>query len=137
MSWIFQLISTFNLFLLLFISLTTLFYTINESHCTIQFIFATTHGSHYTILTNFYIYLQYFQQKNFSFSKISESQIDPKCAFGMSWIFQLISTFNLFLLLFMGLTALFCTIYGSRCTIQLTFTFIYSTFSKKFLISAK
>ena len=44
-----------------------------------------------------------------------------KCTFGMSWIFQLIFTFNLFLLLFIGLTALFDIIHGSYCTIQLIF----------------
>ena len=59
-----QLILLFSLFLLLFMSLTTLFDTIHESHCIIS--------------ANFYFYLQYFQQKVFSFSKISESQTDPK-----------------------------------------------------------
>ena len=44
----------------------------------IQFIFATIHGSHYTISANFYLYLQYFQQKVFSFSKISKSQTNPQ-----------------------------------------------------------
>ena len=37
----------------------------------------------------------------------------------------------------MDFTALFGIIHESYCTIQLTFTFIYSTFSKKFSISAK
>ena len=37
----------------------------------------------------------------------------------------------------MSPTALFDTIYVSYCTIQLTFTFIYSTFSKKISISIK
>ena len=37
----------------------------------------------------------------------------------------------------MDLTALFGIIHESYCTIQLTFTFIYSTFNKKFSISAK
>ena len=36
------------------------------------------HPSYYTILINFYFYLQYFQQKNFNFSKISKFQTDPK-----------------------------------------------------------
>ena len=58
-----QLILLFNLFLLLFIGPTTLFGTIHGSHCIIS--------------ANFYLYLQYFQQKNLSFNKISESQIDP------------------------------------------------------------
>ena len=53
-----QLILLFNLFLLLFMGPTTLFDTIYESH--------------YTISTNFYLYLQYF-----SFSKINGSQINP------------------------------------------------------------
>ena len=59
-----QLILLFSLFLILFMSLIALFDTI--------------HGSHYTISTNFYLYLQYFQQKVFSFNKINESQIDFK-----------------------------------------------------------
>jgi len=37
----------------------------------------------------------------------------------------------------MGPTALFDTINEFCCTIQLTFIFIYSTFNKKFSISAK
>ena len=49
-----------------------------------------------------------------------------------------VENFSLFLLLFMDLTVLFGTIYGSYYTIQLIFTFIiYSTFSKIFLILAK
>jgi len=40
--------------------------------------FGTIYGFHCTILANFYLYLQYFQQKFFNFSKISESQTDPK-----------------------------------------------------------
>ena len=40
-------------------------------------IFGIIHGSHYTILANFYFYLQYFQQKVLSFSKISGFQTDP------------------------------------------------------------
>ena len=42
--------------------LTVIFYIINRFHCIIS--------------TKFYFYLQYFQQKNFSFSKISGSQTD-------------------------------------------------------------
>ena len=52
---------------------------------------------------------------------------DIKCAFGLRWKIKIILLFSLFLLLFMGLTVLF----------QLTFTFIYSTFSNKFSVSAK
>ena len=59
-----QLILLFSLFLLIFISLIALFGIIN--------------GSHYTISANFYLYLQYFQQKVFSFSKTNKSQTDPK-----------------------------------------------------------
>ena len=54
-----QLILLFNLFLLLFISSIALFGTIYGFHCTIS--------------VNFYLYLQYFQQKIFSFSKTNES----------------------------------------------------------------
>ena len=49
-----QFILSFNLFLLLFMDLTILFNTI--------------HLSQYTILANFYFYLQYFQQKKFNFN---------------------------------------------------------------------
>ena len=59
-----QLILLFSLFLLLFIDFTALFNTI--------------HRSYYTIPVNFYIYLQYFQKKIFSFNKINGSQTDPK-----------------------------------------------------------
>ena len=59
-----QFILLFILFLLLFIGLTALFDTI--------------HKFHYTISANFYIYLQYFQQKVFNFSKINGSQTKPK-----------------------------------------------------------
>ena len=58
-----QLILLFSSFLLLFMDSTELFDTI--------------HGSHCTILTNFHLYLQYFQQKIFSFSKISRYQTNP------------------------------------------------------------
>ena len=37
-------------------------------------LFGTIHGFHCIISANFYLYLWYFQQKVFSFSKISESQ---------------------------------------------------------------
>ena len=58
------------------------------TYFTIQLIFATTrmgftalfgtiHRLHYIISVNFYLYLQYFQQKVFSFNKISESQTNP------------------------------------------------------------
>ena len=41
-------------------------------------LFGTIYGSHCTISANFYFYLQYFQQKVFSFNKISGSQTNPK-----------------------------------------------------------
>ena len=49
-----QLILPFSLFLLLFIGHTAFFGTIHESY--------------YTISVNFYLYLQYFRQKIFSFN---------------------------------------------------------------------
>ena len=58
-----QLILLLSLFFILFMSPTTSFGTIYRSHCTIS--------------ANFYLYLQYFQQKTFSFNKISRSQTDP------------------------------------------------------------
>ena len=59
-----QLILLFKLFLLLFMSLTAFFGTILEFHCSIS--------------VNFYLYLQYFQQKVFNFSKKSGSQTNSK-----------------------------------------------------------
>ena len=44
----------------------------------LHFLVLFIHESHCTILANFYLYLQYFQQKVFSFSKISGSQTNPK-----------------------------------------------------------
>ena len=40
--------------------------------------FDTIHGSYCTILANFYLYLQYFQQKIFNFYKINRSQTYSK-----------------------------------------------------------
>ena len=57
-----QLILLLSLFFILFMSPTTSFGTIYRSHCTIS--------------ANFYLYLQYFQQKTFSFNKISRFQTD-------------------------------------------------------------
>ena len=39
-------------------------------------LFGTIYGFHCIISANFYLYLLYIQQKNFSFNKISGSQID-------------------------------------------------------------
>ena len=60
-----QLILLFSLFLLLFMDPTALFGTI--------------HGFYYTISTDFYLYLLYFQQKVFNFNKISEFQTNLTC----------------------------------------------------------
>ena len=59
-----QLILLFRLFLLLFMGPTAFFCTIHKFHCTIS--------------VNFYLYLQYFQQKILNFSKKSGSQTNPK-----------------------------------------------------------
>ena len=91
----------------------------------------TIHRSHYTISTSVYLYLQYFQQKVFSFSKISRSQTNPKCAFGSKLKNQFILLFSLFLLLFMDLTALFGIIHGSHCTISAIFYFYLQYFQQK------
>ena len=61
-----QLILIFSLFLLLFMGATAFFGIIHRSYCTIS--------------ANFYFYLQYLQQKIFSFNKISRSQTDPNSA---------------------------------------------------------
>ena len=115
-----QLILLFSLFLLLFMDPTALFGTI--------------YGFYYTISTDFYLYLLYFQQKVFNFSKISRFQMNPQCASGLRLKSQLILLFNLFLLLVMT----HCTFwYYSWILFQLTFTFIYNTFGKKFSILAK
>ena len=56
------------------------YFTIQLIFSTIHYpivLFDTIHKSHCTTLANFYLYLQYFQQKNFNFNKISESQTDP------------------------------------------------------------
>ena len=64
MDYFCQLTLLFSLFLLLLMGLTALFRIIHWFHCIIS--------------TNFYLYLQHFQQKNFNFSKLSGSQTDIK-----------------------------------------------------------
>ena len=59
-----RLILLFSLFFLLFMGSIALFVTIHEFQCTVS--------------TNFYLYLLYFQQKIFSFSKINRSQTSPQ-----------------------------------------------------------
>ena len=61
---LFGMVNFLSLFLLLFMCSNALFSTIYRSNCIIS--------------TNFYLYLQYFHKKNFSFSEISGSQTDPK-----------------------------------------------------------
>ena len=51
-------------------------------------LFGIIHESHCTILTNSYLYLQYFQQKIFSFSKISGFQMDTKLSYEMKTLSQ-------------------------------------------------
>ena len=60
------------------------------------------------------------------------------CAFGLGLKIKIISLFSLFLLLFMSPITLFDTIHEPHYTIfQLTFTFIYSTFSNSFFNFSK
>ena len=62
------------------------------------------------------------------------------CILASVWIpmkKKIISLFSLFLLLFIGSTALFDTIYSPTVLFHLTFTFIYSIFNNKFSVSAK
>ena len=76
-----QLILLFSLFLLLFMSLIAFFGTI--------------HGPYCTILINFYLYLQYFQLKVFSFNKISGFQTDLKYVnflYKFGWFFFFFGT---------------------------------------------
>jgi len=70
--------------------------------------------------------------KGFEFNILDYGHDNTKC------LFDMINFANLFLLLFMGSTALFRTIHESHYTILTNFfTFTYSTFNKKFSISEK
>ena len=60
-----------------------------------------------------------------------------KCPFDKNYFYQLILLFSLFLLLFIGLTALFDTINKSHYTISTKFYLYLDTFSNKILISIK
>ena len=97
--------------------------------------FGISYKSHYTISANFYLYLQYFQEKVFSFNKISGSQTNPRYPFCKDYFCQFILLFSLFLLLLIGSTALFGTI--PIVLFRQTFIFIYNIFSKKFSVSTK
>ena len=53
-----------------------------------------------------------------------------KCEFGYQWKMKIILLFSLFLLLFMGPTAFFGTIYGPHCTISVKFYFYLQYFQQ-------
>ena len=56
-----------------------------------------------------------------------------QCPFGKDYFCQLILLFNLFLLLFIGLTAFFSTIHYSHCTILANFLPLFTVLlAKKF-----
>ena len=65
------------------------------------------------------------------------SENSLKCVFGKRLKLKIISLFSLFLLSFMGPTALLVLFMGPTVLFQLTFTFIYSTFSNNFSVLAK
>ena len=94
-------------------------------------------GSHDTIHTFKNYFTIVFSTIVFSFLQISNVQIHPMCAFSSSLKNQLILLFSLFLLLFMTPFYFLILFMGSTVLFQLTFTFIYNTFSKNFSISAK
>ena len=67
-----------------------------------------------------------------SYYQHAENTLQTKCAIGIdlkSQFFFLL--FSLFLLLFMGLIALFDTIHRSSCTISVTFLILFTVFSVK------
>ena len=82
----------------------------------------------------------------FSFSKISESQTDPLCeeeensiSIRLAWIiFSNLFYYSAYFCYYSWVTLHFLVLFISPTILfQLTFTFIYSTFSKKILVSAK
>ena len=77
-------------------------------------------NSNSRVNSNFFIVFNFYQNKRY----LNESL---RVCLALNLKSQLILLFNLFLLLFMSLTVLF----------QLSFTFIYSTFSKKISVSVK
>ena len=99
---------------------------------TIQFIFSTIyettvlfsiiHGSHCTISTNFYLYLQYFQQKVFSF-KFQQNKWIPNYLASLFFanLFYYSAYFCYYLLVILHFLVLFM---GSTILFQLTFIFI-------------
>ena len=76
-------------------------------------------------------------QTNADAANIISTQMGTKYSFGKNYFCQIILQFSLFLLLFMGPTALVILFMGPTILFQLTFTFIYSTFSKKNSILTK
>ena len=130
------------------INFANLFYY--STYFTIQLIFATIHGFHYTFWYYLWVLLYYFSYllplstvlsiKIFQFQQNKQIPRGPlvciwqKLFLSTYFTIQFIFCFcyylwalQYFLILFMGLTVLF----------QLTFTFIYSTFSKKLSVSTK
>ena len=63
--------------------------------------------------------------------------IEIMVEFGISLKSQFFLLFSLFLLLFMDLIVLLVLFMGPTILFQLPFSFIYSTFNKKFLVSTK
>ena len=71
--------------------------------------FDTIYESHYTILTNIYIYLQYFQQQFFNFNKINDIQTYSKvflfllfmiiCQVQFKWCCHLFVSVHVFLII--------------------------------------
>ena len=58
---------------------------------------------------------------NFQLYQTLKKKKKIQCVFGYQWKIKIILPFNLFLLLLMGLTTLFDTIYGLRCIILTNF----------------
>ena len=79
----------------------------------------------------FLVYGCSFLSMFFNYKILIIIQKDIECAFGSNKKSQLI------LLLFMDPTALFDTIHEFHLLFQLIFTFICSTFNKKFSVSVK
>ena len=100
-----------------------------------EFCFKTRSHDTIHIFKNYFITI--FSAISFQFSIISGIQTDLRCAFGLGWKIKIILLFSLFLLIFMGLTTLLALFIGPTILFQLTFTFIYNTFSNKFSVSAK
>ena len=82
-------------------------------------LFGTIYGSYCTILTNFYLYLQYFQQKVFSFSKINGSQTDSSVCLGIDLKLKLFY-YSAYFYYYLWVSLYFLE---SHCTISTNFYF--------------